>query len=621
MVRLPQPGGDAGNWGDILNEYLSIAHKADGTLASDTVGVNQLKTNNIASNDTVLSWNGANLVWVTPDTASVTSVAGKTGDVILEKSDVGLTNVDNTSDSNKPISTATQSALNAKVNVSDLKPVATSGSYTDLTNKPTIPTVVDATTSTKGIVQLSGDLGGSAAAPTVPGLATKVNNSSLGAANGVATLDGSTLVPASQLPMAAIASSSQLSSTYASAASVTSAFTVATRGAPNRIPVVRKVVAYLGSSGHGFAGAANTGGSYNLNDTANPMIGGTQSIQLAPGINTYARADKTGMTPFSVRNKMMRLVLKCTNSANLLPMSVRFASDSGFANQISQQVLPVTGYAPDGEEFVIDVPLGSATVTGTPDLDNITAVRFFVNGKPTVTGTVNIGALYLVDQDTTSYPNGVLVIGFDDCHLTQYTQAFPYMAKFGFPGTLYPNIERMQSGAGYSISQAKYMQNVGGWDFGAHAFTSAQHVDHVGKDEAWLRNHFESIISFYKDNNFRSRSFAWPNTTSDSLAQRIAADYFTTSRGGGNGARETLLPIRPMNLRATNTSSANGDISVTGPYIDRAVADKSVLIVFFHEIVASGATGQQVNYSDFTAFIDRAVSSGIAVATISQLYG
>lgn len=45
---------------------------------------------------------------------TVTSVAGKTGAVVLAKADVGLGNVDNTSDAAKPISTATQSALNTK---------------------------------------------------------------------------------------------------------------------------------------------------------------------------------------------------------------------------------------------------------------------------------------------------------------------------------------------------------------------------------------------------------------------------------------------------------------------------------------------------------------------------
>ena len=50
------------------------------------------------------------------DAAPVQSVAGKTGTVTLAKADVGLSNVDNTSDANKPVSTAAQTALDAKQN-------------------------------------------------------------------------------------------------------------------------------------------------------------------------------------------------------------------------------------------------------------------------------------------------------------------------------------------------------------------------------------------------------------------------------------------------------------------------------------------------------------------------
>ena len=47
---------------------------------------------------------------------SVISVNNMTGEVILTKSNIGLGNVDNTSDANKPVSTAQQNALNLKVN-------------------------------------------------------------------------------------------------------------------------------------------------------------------------------------------------------------------------------------------------------------------------------------------------------------------------------------------------------------------------------------------------------------------------------------------------------------------------------------------------------------------------
>lgn len=37
MPRLPLPGSDQGTWGQILNDYLSQAHKTDGTLKDNSV--------------------------------------------------------------------------------------------------------------------------------------------------------------------------------------------------------------------------------------------------------------------------------------------------------------------------------------------------------------------------------------------------------------------------------------------------------------------------------------------------------------------------------------------------------------------------------------------------------
>jgi hypothetical protein len=47
MARLPQPGGDNGDWGDILNDYLDQAHNNDGTLKDDSVGSSQLQDNSV----------------------------------------------------------------------------------------------------------------------------------------------------------------------------------------------------------------------------------------------------------------------------------------------------------------------------------------------------------------------------------------------------------------------------------------------------------------------------------------------------------------------------------------------------------------------------------------------
>lgn len=93
------------------------------------------------------------------DALSFNNSTGKWENVPLTKSRVGLGNIDNTSDANKPVSTATQAlldgkaglahthaqtditgfatALSAKADASSLSAVATTGSYNDLTDAPT----------------------------------------------------------------------------------------------------------------------------------------------------------------------------------------------------------------------------------------------------------------------------------------------------------------------------------------------------------------------------------------------------------------------------------------------------------------------------------------------------
>ena len=95
---------------------------------------------------------------------------GGTGATTLADARVnlGIDKVDNTPDAAKPISAAMQAALDLKANKGDI-PAAT-------------PTISDADASTKGKIQLAGDLGGTAAAPTVPALALKANASDVNTA-------------------------------------------------------------------------------------------------------------------------------------------------------------------------------------------------------------------------------------------------------------------------------------------------------------------------------------------------------------------------------------------------------------------------------------------------------
>lgn len=74
-------------------------------------------------------------IWLNPN-----GVTWESHKFATTKADVGLGNVDDTSDADKPISILTQSALDTKADESNLSAVAFSGDYPDLLNKPTLGT-------------------------------------------------------------------------------------------------------------------------------------------------------------------------------------------------------------------------------------------------------------------------------------------------------------------------------------------------------------------------------------------------------------------------------------------------------------------------------------------------
>ena len=119
------------------------------------------------------------------------------------RANLGLDQVNNTSDAAKPVSTATQTALNLKANTTDVTAsltlkantvdvnaalatkadTGTIKAYVDTklasgnfkSSQNSTANITDADATTKGKIQLAGDLAGTAAAPTVPGLALKAN--------------------------------------------------------------------------------------------------------------------------------------------------------------------------------------------------------------------------------------------------------------------------------------------------------------------------------------------------------------------------------------------------------------------------------------------------------------
>ena len=142
MSRLPTPGGDNNTWGEVLNDFLAVEHNADGSLKLRTdpalTGKYTKPSGGIPKSDLAAA------VQTSLDTADARDATKLQG-----------TSVDGSAPSDGQVLVYSNSA-------SAWLPGTASST-----------TVNDATTGSKGIVQLAGDLAGTASAPTVPELANK----------------------------------------------------------------------------------------------------------------------------------------------------------------------------------------------------------------------------------------------------------------------------------------------------------------------------------------------------------------------------------------------------------------------------------------------------------------
>jgi trimeric autotransporter adhesin len=125
--------------------------------------------------------------------APVQAVNGYTGSVNLSKADVGLNDVNNTSDINKPISNATQTALDLKANITDVNAsLATKISIADANAALVLKAnTADVNTALATKINIT---------DANAALALKLDANKVGVANGTASLNALGKIPTDQIP-------------------------------------------------------------------------------------------------------------------------------------------------------------------------------------------------------------------------------------------------------------------------------------------------------------------------------------------------------------------------------------------------------------------------------------
>ena len=420
------------------------------------------------------------------------------------------------------------------------------------------------------------------------------------------------------------------SANYASTAALAAkadvrAIRVGTRSRLHAAPIKHMIPANMPGHGWSLQSDVSNNASSDLNDTGDFLIG-SQALRITTaGTAAYVGWDKTLTAPIDASDCDFRFWFKLEDPDRRLANIQIIIGDSALTWRstltpfsYSTATSYIQSPLQSGRWNIIDVPQGAGwTPTGTPNWAAVQRVLIKASdtaGKPI---TVRLGGAAFTRRDHNGrFPNGVATLTFDDTYDAAYTYARAKMDQYGYRGTLFPIVDRIGMAGKLTLAQVQAMyQN--GWDVAGHAYTNANHALGLpAMTQAQRLAELENIKAWMDANNFQTQAFAYPLGNHDVATEADVAAYFDCGRLAFLQRDTPQAIAQPYAIQAANAGTQQATLNT---FVDRAVAGKGWINFVFHDIKATGATGNDISKANFDALLAYLATSCIAVRTMSEV--
>ena len=236
------------------------------------------------------------------------------------------------------------------------------------------------------------------------------------------------------------------------------------------------------ASGHGWT--ANGFASSNVNDTSDGRLSGQMLTGTTTGNSgNFPTFTKTGASALNISGNCVRVWVKVDVPTNVTAITLRVADTGGLAanRYISWTALASSGgvyrtngvLIPANTWTELSFSLGSAFTSGSPNLAALTEYRWICQDNGTAF-TAHFGGIEVFSALGERYPNGVVLLGFDDCWAGQYNLAMNVLSAYGYPATIFPIVDQVGQTGSWTLAQLQQMVNIG-WEVAPHASTLSNH--------------------------------------------------------------------------------------------------------------------------------------------------
>lgn len=376
-------------------------------------------------------------------------------------------------------------------------------------------------------------------------------------------------------------------------------------------------------TGHGWA-FSGAGATATVDYTSDFLLGAQCTRVVTTGAGGFWYLQKSGLA-LDLTSKHVRAYFKLIDRSKFSTFRL-YLGDSGLTNNINFIIAAGAGTAASpvlsNQWTVLDIPLSWFTTVGTPNLAAIDTARII----GTDTGSGNVaemlwGGISTTPRDELSrFPSGVVSFGFDDTFVAQTTIARPILDKYGYRATLFPIIERIGlSGSYLTLADVLHMRDQG-WEIAAHASTNAVHnlaSGIVGMTDAQKIAELETLRQWNADNGCMTTTYAYPQGFWNDASAAIVSRYYAAARLASSVGPVNVRPENPYRVGAVSVAGLS--LAALKAHVDAAVAQKTHVSFLLHNVVASGATGNDITTANLSDLVDYIAAQGVAVRTFGEV--
>lgn len=334
------------------------------------------------------------------------------------------------------------------------------------------------------------------------------------------------------------------------------------------------------------------------------------SLKTKEGQKRVGAYIKTGLWTWDLSDSILTFRIKISNwrdvdTAILVVSSSGLKFEKAATFNIKQRLIGT----PNDEWVEISVPKSAWVIDGDIDWSKVNSFLFAVAdlGYKRIDAEIANIKVSKIEKHQEAF----ITISIDD-GLKDTNDVFGVMQKFGYPGTAFIDVEKIDQD-GYVKRSDLFAMLINGWDISGHRIGNLKQLN---QDE--LKEHSKKAFDYLQSlGSPGAKQYALPNgarnvNISNALFENF--DFIFNIYGMSNDSQTVLTSS--INRQSVDKHTS---LALAKKWVDDAIANKEWLIINFHTFSDDWKNEEDWSLEDFTSLLEYIQSKNVKVMSASNV--